>query len=129
LLYIIHTTEHGYYFQTTVLGKLASFIGDLEHQLPGRGKDQYSGCAWFSFYLEWIFQYPVDYSNQKCSSLSSTGLSPAAGILAGQSAGKNFSLYRCTVLEAQIEYGMKQRVGKIEIVKSGPAFYRWNLEL
>jgi len=56
-------------------------------------------------------------------------LSPAAGILAGQTAGEDFGLDRCTVLEAEIADGMKQRVGKIEIVKPNFAFGRRDLEL
>ena len=110
LLFVIHAAEDGNDFQGTILGELASFFGDLKRQFPGGGKDQDSGRARFSFSLDGVVQDPGDDGDQEGSRLSRTSLGPAACILAGQAAGKDFSLDWCTVLEAEVVDGMKQRV-------------------
>ncbi len=54
LLNVIHAAEHGNDFHGTVLGELAGFLGNLEHQFPGGAKDQYPGRARFSFSLDGV---------------------------------------------------------------------------
>ncbi len=128
LLCVIHAAEDGNGFQGTVLGELASFLGDLEHQLPGGCQDKDTGRARFSFFLDGIVQYPGDNGDQEGSRLSRTGLGPAACILAGQAAGKDFSLDWRTVLEAKIVNGMQQGGWKIKIVKPHLPFRGRDLE-
>jgi hypothetical protein len=76
-----------------------------------------------------MVQKPRDNGDQEGSRLSRARLGPAACILARKGAWKYFRLDRGAVLEAEIADGMHERLGKIEVVKSGFALNGGNLEL
>ena len=104
-------------------------LGYLKDQLPGGGDHQNPGRSGLPPALDGVVQHPGNNGDEKGRCLAGAGLGPAAGVLAGQGAGKNFGLDRRTILETQIMNGVHQRIGEDEIVKAGLAFGRRDLEL
>jgi len=122
LLVEIHAADKRHDVQAGVLGQVGGILGNLHHQLAGRGDDQRAGLAHVAFFRRRRLQQLGDDRDQERGGLAGAGLGATDGIFAGQGETQHLGLDRCAVREAQVLDGVHQFWSQVEIMEAGLAF-------
>ncbi|MNN22126.1 hypothetical protein D3C81_1354720 [compost metagenome] len=129
LLVEVHAADEGHDVEAGVFGQRRGVLGDLYHQLAGRGDDQ---CPWFAhvalFRRRGLLQLGDD-RDQEGRGLAGTGLGPADGVFAAQGVAQDLGLDRRAVREAQVVDRMHQLGRELEVMETGLAFLRLDHEI
>jgi hypothetical protein len=125
----VHAAHERHDVEAGVLGQVGGVLGDLYHQLPGRGDDQGSRFTHVALFGRRGLQQLGDDRDQERSGLAGTGLGAADGVFAGQGEAQYLCLDRRAVREAQVLDGVHQFRGQLEVVKARLALLGLNHEV
>ena len=87
LLVEVHATDERHDVEAGVLGQVGGVLGDLYHQLPGRGDDQCARFTHVTLFGRWGLGQLADDRDQERSGFARAGLGAANGVTAAQDAG------------------------------------------
>jgi len=122
LLVEVHATDEGHHVKAGVFGQVGGVLGDLHHQLPGRGDDQRARFTHVALFRRRRLQQLGDDRDQERGGLASAGLGTADGVFAGKGEAQYLRLDRRAVREAQVLDGVHQFRGQFEVVETGFTF-------
>ncbi|MNJ44352.1 hypothetical protein D3C77_394010 [compost metagenome] len=129
LLVEVHAADEGHHVQAGVLGQRSGVLGDLHHQLTGRGDDQRTRLAHVALFRRWGLLQLGDDRNQEGCGLAGAGLGAANGVLAAQGMTQHLCLDRRAVRKAQVMDRMHQLGRELEVMETGLAFLRLDHEI